>query len=404
MVERRTVLQGALGAALVGTGARAQTASQTGPIRVGVLTDMSTWGRDNGGPGAVYAVNQAVAEIGGKVAGRPIQVLSGDHKMLPDLGLSIAREWFDDGVDAVSSLSNSAVGLAVSALAASRNRIALNSASGTSEMTNSKCNNRTVCFTYDTYALAKVTADALSKQGAKTWYFVGADYTFGKQLIADTTMFVERNGGKVLGTALHPPGTTDFSAFLLQAQASGADVIALANTGTDCTNALKQAQEFGLTRKGQRMTGLAMFDTDVIAAGLGVAQGTLMVTSAWGAMSPEALAWTKAYHAAVGLVPTMLQLGDYGVVKHWLRAIEAAGSAEAGLVMEKMRALPINDIFCKNATLRADGRVMRPMYLMRVKTPEAAKLPFDYLELVETVPADQAYRPVADSVCPLVKA
>ena len=400
MLHRRTVLRGAATAlSLPALAARAQA----GPIRVGVLTDMSSWGRDNGGPGAVYAVNQAVKEAGGQAAGRPVQVLFGDHKMLPDLGLSLAREWFDSGVDAITDLTNSAVGLAVSALAASRDRIALNSGSGTSDLTNGKCNNRTVCFTYDTYSLAKVTADALARQGAKTWYFVGADYTFGKQLIADTTMFVERNGGKVLGTSLHPTGTTDFSSFLVQAQASGADVIALANTGTDCTNALKQAQEFGVTRKGQRMAALAMFDTDVAAAGLDVAQNTLMVTSAWGAMSPDTLRWTEGYRAAVGTVPTMLQIGDYGVVKHWLRAVEAAGTAEAGPVMAKMQALPINDIFCKDATLRADGRVMRPMYLMRVKTPAQGKLPFDYLDLVETVPAATAYRPVAESACPLVK-
>ncbi len=402
MFDRRTVMLGALGAAVAGAapGARAQG----GPIRVGVLTDMSTWGRDNGGPGAVYAVTQAVKDVGGAVLGRPIEVLTGDHKMLPDLGMSIARQWFDNGVDAVTDLTNSAVALAVSALAASRDRIALNSGAGSSDMTNSKCNNRTVCFTYDTYALAKVVADALGRQGAKTWYFVGADYAFGKQLIADTTMFVNGSGGKVLGTALHPPGTTDFSALLLQAQASKADVIAVANTGTDCTNVLKQAQEFGIARGGQKVVTLAMFDTDVGAAGLEVAQNTLMVTSAWGNMSPEARRWTEGYRAATGLMPTMLQLGDYGVVTHWLKAIAAAGTAEAGPVMAKMQALPIQDIFCRSGTLRADGRVMREMYLMRVKTPAEAVLPYDYLELMGTVKAEDAYRPVKDSACPLVKA
>jgi branched-chain amino acid transport system substrate-binding protein len=403
MLDRRTVMRGTLGATL-SAAAAGRARAETGPIRVGVLTDMSTWGRDNGGPGAVYAVNQAVKDIGGTVLGRPVEVLTGDHKMLPDLGMSIARQWFDSGVDAVTDLSNSAVALAVSALAESRNRIALNSAAGSSDMTNGKCNNRTVCFTYDTYALAKVVADALTKQGAKTWYFVGADYAFGKQLIADTTTFVNAGGGRVLGTALHPPGTTDFSALLLQAQASKADVIAFANTGTDCTNALKQAQEFGISRGGQKVVTLAMFDTDVAAAGLAVAQNTLMVTSAWGNMSPAARTWTEGYHAATGLVPTMLQLGDYGVVKHWLKAIAAAGTADAGPVMAKMQALPIQDIFCRAGTLRADGRVMREMYLMRVKTPQQATLPYDYLELVSTVKAEDAYRPVKDSACGLVKA
>ena len=243
MLDRRTVLGGILGAGVAGGAARAQG---TGPIRIGVLTDMSSWGRNNGGPGAVYAVNQAVKEAGGSVLGRPVEVLVGDHKMLPDLGLSIARAWYDSGVDAITDLENSAVGLAVSGLAASKDKLCLISGSGSSEITNARCNNRTVAFTYDTYSIAKVTSNALAKQGAKTWFFIGADYAFGKQLIADATGFIEAGGGKAVGTALHPAGTTDFSALLLQAQSSKADVIALANTGTDCTNALKQAQEFGI--------------------------------------------------------------------------------------------------------------------------------------------------------------
>ena len=400
MLERRTVMLGALGAAAVARRANAQT----GPIRIGVLTDMSSWGRDNGGPGAVYAVNQAVKEAGAKAAGRPVEVLVGDHKMTPDLGLAIARQWFDMGVDAITDLENSAVGLAVSALAASKDKVCLISGSGSSDITNGRCNNRTVAFTYDTYSIAKVTADALAKQGAKTWFFIGADYAFGKQLIADATGFIEAGGGKVLGQALHPAGTADYSALLLQAQSSKADVIALANTGTDCTNALKQAQEFGIARGGQKVATLAMFDTDVVGAGLEVAQNTLMVTSAWGNMSPAAREWTQGYYMSTGLMPTMLQLGDYGVVKHYLKAVEAAGTADAGLVMAKMRELPIADIFCKAGTLRADGRVMREMYLMRVKSPSQAKLPYDYLELVGTVAAEDAFRPIKDSVCPLVKA
>ncbi len=404
MLGRRTVMQGALGAAMIGPAAVRAQGTGTGPIRVGVLTDMSSWGRDNGGPGAVYAVNQAVKDIGGTVAGRPIEVLVGDHKMLPDLGMSIARQWLDAGIDAITDLENSAVALAVSGLCASKDKIALISGAGSSDITNARCNNRTVAFTYDTYAIAKVTADALAKQGAKSWFFIGADYAFGKQLIADATGFIVAGGGRALGTALHPPGTTDYSALLLQAQSSKADVIALANTGTDCTNALKQAQEFGIARGGQKVATLAMFDTDVVAAGLAVAQNTLMVTSAWGNMSPEARRWTEGYFAETRLMPTMLQLGDYGVVKHWLKAVAAAGTADAGAVMAKMQAIPIQDIFCRAGTLRADGRVMREMYLMRVKTPAQAVMPYDYLELVGTVAPEDAYRPVKDSVCPLVKA
>ena len=261
-----------------------------------------------------------------------------------------------------------------------------------------------MAFTYDTYSIAKVTADALAKQGVRTWFFIGADYAFGRQLIADATGFIVAGGGQVLGSALHPAGTTDFSALLLQAQASKADAIALANTGTDCTNSLKQAQEFGIAAGGQRLATLAMFDTDVLAAGLAVAQNTLMVTSAWGNMSPQALAWTKGYHAATGLPPTMLQLGDYGVVKHYLKAVAAVGGTDAGAVMAKMQALPIEDIFCRHATLRRDGRVMRDMYLVRVKSPADAKLPYDYLDLVSTVPAADAFRPAAQSACGLLRA
>ncbi len=396
MLNRRAVLGGLLGSVAAGAGY-----AQGRPLRIGVLTDMSSWGRDNGGPGAVYAVQQAVKDAAGTI-GYPVEIVVGDHKMLPDVGLRIAREWFDGGVDAITDLENSAVGLAVSALAAEKDRVCLISGSGSSD--NARCNNRTVAFTYDTYSIAKVTADALTRQGVKTWFFIGADYAFGRQLIADATSFIVAGGGRVLGSALHPAGTTDMSALLLQAQASKADAIALANTGTDCTNALKQAQEFGIAQSGQRIATLAMFDTDVVAAGLPVAQNTLMVTSAWGNMSPAARRWTEGYHAATGLMPTMLQLGDYGVVRHYLKAVAAAGSTDAGAVMAKMRDLLIQDIFCRAGSLRRDGRVMREMYLMRVKTPAEAVLPFDYLDLVGTIPAADAFRPAMDSACPLLKA
>ena len=398
MLKRRSVLLGAAGIAAAAPGVRAQDK----PIRIGVLGDMSTWGRDNSGPGAVYAVKQAVQDAGGSAAGRPVQVLQGDHKMVPDLGMQIAREWFDDGVDAVADLTNSAVALAVSALAAERNQIALNSGAGSGDMTNARCNSRTVCFTYDTYALSKVMTTALAKQGVKSWYFIGADYAYGKQLIADASGFIKAQGGTVLGTSLHPSGATDYSSYLLQAQASGADAIGVANTGTDCTNVLKQAREFDIGAK-QKLATLSMFDTDIAAAGLDVTGGALMVTSAWDSMSPETLKWTEAYRAAVGTIPTMLHFGDYGAVTHYLKAINAAGTAEPGAVMAKMQELPIHDIFCNHGTLRKDGRVMRDMFLMRVKTQAQGKLPFDYLELAETVAADQAFRPPSESVCPLLR-
>jgi branched-chain amino acid transport system substrate-binding protein len=380
----------------------ARADSQT--IKIGVLTDMSSWGRDNGGPGSVYAANAAVREAGGEIGGRKIEILVGDHKMIPDVGVSIARKWFDeDNVDVITDLEHSAIALGVSDLAVRKNRIALMSGPGASEITNARCNARTVQFTYDTYALGKVMAKAIAAQGAKTWYFITADYAFGKQLQADTTRFVEEGGGKVLGASLHPAGTPDFSALLLQAQSSGADVIAFANTGTDCTNCLKQAKEFGLATGGKRIAGLSMFLTDVGAAGLDVAQGAYMTVSDYWDMNPEAAAWSQGYLKSVGMMPTMLQTGTYGALVHYLKAVKAAGTPEAGAVMAKMQELRINDIFTKDAVLRKDGRVVRDMYLAQVKTPAESKKPWDFLKIVQTVPGADAYRPVSESVCGLLK-
>jgi branched-chain amino acid transport system substrate-binding protein len=405
LVGRRALLQGVAAAPLLATPliARAQGTSASQPIRIGVLTDMSTWGRDNGGPGSVFAANKAAQDFRNEVAGRKVEILVGDHQMSPDTGMTIARKWFDQGVDAITDVPNSAIGLGVMSLAKERNKIALFSGPGSSEITNKSCNDRTVQFTYNTYALAKVTTSALAEAGAKTWFFISADYAFGKQLEADATAFIQAQGGKVLGHALHPTGTSDFSAFLLQAQASKADVIALANTGTDCTNCLKQASEFGLGKGGQRITGLSMFLTDVHAAGLPVAQNALMTVSAYWDMNPPTRAWGKEYLAKVGIMPTMLQIGVYGVVGHYLKAVQAANTTDAGAVMEKMRALRINDAFVKDAWLRADGQVIRDMYLMRVKTPEQSKYPWDYLEIVRTVKGEDAFRPASASACPLLK-
>lgn len=401
--RKRTLMAGLAGAATLAAPALRRATAQGAPIRVGVLTDMSTWGKDNGGPGAVWAVNKAVREFGGSAAGRPVEVRVGDHQMSPDLGMSIARRWLDEGVDAITDLENSAVALGVSNLCHQRDRIALVSGAGSSELTNGRCNNQTVCFTYDTYSISKVAADALARQGARTWFFITADYAFGKQLQADATGFFEAAGGKVVGAAAHPSGTTDFSSLLPQARASKADVVALANTGTDCTNALKQAAEFGVSRGGQRVAALPMFDTDIMAVGLQGAQDTLTVTSAWADMNDETRAWAAGYQAAVGLVPTMLQIGDYGVTLHYLKAVRAAGTAEPGRVMAKMRELPIEDAFVKGAALRMDGRVMRDMHLMRVRKPAEAKPPFGYMELVGTVRAEDAFRPASVSACPLLR-
>ena len=400
---RRTFL-GTAAASLLAAPALRRAAAQGRPLRIGLLTDMSSWGRDNGGPGSVYAAQAAVREAGGEVAGRKVEVIVGDHQMSPNTGLAIARKWIDEGgVDAIADVPNSAIAFGVSGLCKEKDRIALFSGPGSSELTNARCNDRTVQFTYNTYATAKVTSTALMAQGVKTWYFISADYAFGKQLQADATAFIEAAGGKVLGGALHPTGTTDYSALLLQAQASGADVVALANTGQDCTNALKQAAEFGLTQGGKRMAALGMFLTDVHAAGLEVAQNTLFTTAAYWDQSPQAAEWSRGYLAEVRLMPTMLQTGVYGAVRHYLKAVAAAGAADAGAVMAKMRELPIDDAFTRHARLREDGQVIRDMFLARVKTPKQSKGPWDYLEIVQTVKGEDAFRPVAKSACPLLK-
>ncbi|MBC7801192.1 MAG: ABC transporter substrate-binding protein [Gemmatimonadaceae bacterium] len=399
-LDRRTLLAAAAAAPLA---MPAIARAQGTPLRIGVLTDMSSWGRDNGGPGSVYAVNQAIADMGGVVGGQKVEVLVGDHKMTPDLGIQIARRWFDSGVEAVADCPHSAIALGVSALAQEKNRLALFSGPGSSDITNSRCNARTVQFTYDTYATSKVTTTALMGQGARTFFFVTVDYAFGKSLQADATSFIQAGGGRVVGSVTHPAGTTDFAGLLLQAQASKADVIALCNTGQDCTNALKQAQEFGLARAGQKMAALGMFLTDVHGAGLGIAQNTLFATADYWDMNDATRTWSRAYLASVGQMPTMLQSGTYGVALHYLRAVQAAGTTEAGAVMAQMQAQPVDNIFIRNASLRGDGRVVRGMYLARVKTPEESKAPWDYLELVREVAAADAVRPVSESVCPLLR-
>lgn len=403
-IGRRRVVQAAVGSALLTMPTLRRAAAQSQPLRIGVLTDMSSWGRDNGGPGSVHAANAAAKEFKGEVAGRKVEIVVGDHKMSPDVGMTIARSWFDEGgVEAIADVPNSAIALAVSGLCKDKNRIALLSAPGSSELTNARCNDRTVQFTYNSYATTKVTTSALMAEGAKTWFFITADYAFGKQLQADATHFIEQGGGKVLGSAVHPTGNSDFSALLLQAQSSGADVLALANSGTDCTNTLKQAAEFGLTQGSLKMAGLGMFLTDVHAAGLEVAKNTHYATAFYWDMNSQAAEWSKGYLAQVGLMPTMLQIGVYGVVLHYLKAIAAAGTSDAGAVMAKMQELPIQDIFTKQAKLRADGQVIRDMYLARVKTPQQSKGPWDYLELVRTVRGEDAYRPASESLCPLLR-
>ena len=373
-------------------------------VRIGVLTDLSSWGRDNSGPGSVEAAKMALEEFGPTVLGKPIEIISADHQMKSDVGIQIARNWFDAGkVDAVVDIPNSAIAIAVHNLAKDRNKIALLSGPGASTLTDELCSPNTVHFTYDTYALAKVTASAVVAGGGKSWFFITADYAFGNQLEQDATRFIKASGGTVLGGVRHPTNTADFSSFALQAQNSKAEVVAFANAGHDTDNSIKQSGEFGLVKGGQKLVGLLMFDTDVHAIGLDAAQGTYLTTASYWNMDDKTRAWSKKFFARTKVMPTMIQTGVYGSVLHYLQAIKAAGTDDPAKVMAKMRELPIEDTFVHGGKLREDGRVIRDMYLARVKKPSESKEPWDYLEIVKTVKGDDAFRPVSESKCPLLK-
>src|SRR3984885_9760430 len=312
--------------------------------------------------------------------------------------------WFDNGkVDAVADIPNSAIAIAVHNMVRERNKIALLSGPGASSLTNELCSPNTVHFTYDTYALSKVTASAVIKEGGKSWFFVTLDYAFGHQLKADATHFIKELGGTVLGSVRHPTNTADFSSFALQAQSSKADVVAFANAGQDTDNAIKQSGEFGLVQGGQKLVGLLMFDTDVNAIGLQSAQGTYMTTASYWNMDNKTRAWSKKFYERTKVMPTMIHTGVYGSVLHYLKAIRASGTDDPAKVMAKMRELPIEDVFVHGGKLREDGRVIRDMYLAKVKTPAQSKEPWDYLEIVKTVKGEDAFRPVAESKCPLLQ-
>lgn len=382
--------------------ARAQVSDDV--VRIGVLTDLSSWGRDNSGPGSVEAAKMAVEEFGKTVLGKPIEIISADHQMKTDVGTTLARGWFDnEKVDAIVDIPNSGIAIAVHNMVRERNKIALLSGPGASSLTDELCSPNTVHFAYDTYALSKVTAAAVVKEGGKSWFFVTADYAFGHQLERDATRFVKEMGGTIVGGVRHPTNTADFSSFALQAQASKSDVVAFANAGQDTDNAIKQSGEFGLVKAGQKLVGLLMFDTDVHAIGLNAAQGTFLTTASYWNMNEATRAWSKKFYAKTNVMPTMIQVGVYGSVLHYLKAIKAAGTDDAQKVMAKMRELPIEDTFVHGAKLREDGRVIRDMYLAKVKKPSESKEPWDYLDIVQTVKGEDAYRPISESKCPLLK-
>ena len=381
----------------------AQAQVSDGVVKLGVLTDMSSLYSDATGKGSLVAAQMAVADFGGKVLGKPIEVISADHQNKPDIGANIARRWYDEEkVDAVVDVPTSSIALAIQQISKDKDRVFLMSGPGSSDLTGPACSPTGVQWTYDTYALSHVAGKAMVERGEDTWFFITADYAFGHALERDAAEVVKASGGKVLGSVKVPLNTADFSSFLLQAQASGAKVVGLANAGGDTQTAIKQAAEFGLQKGGQKLLALLIQITDVHSLGLQTAQGMILTEGFYWDANDEARAFSKRFLDQTHFMPTMIQAGVYSEVTHYLKAIEAAKTDEAKAVVAKMRELPIKDFFAHNARLREDGRMVHDMYLMQVKTPAESKGEWDVYKTLATIPGDQAYRPIDQGGCPLI--
>lgn len=373
-------------------------------VKIGVLTDMSGTYSDLSGPGAVVATKMAIDDfMANEKPNFKVEMVTADHQNKADIASNKAREWFErDGVDVATELVTTSVALAVMKVAKEKDKIALVNGTASATITNKECNDVTVHYTYDTYALANGTASALTKQGGKTWFFLTADYAFGQSLEAEAAKVVTANGGKVLGSVRHPFPGSDFSSYLLKAQQSGAQVVGLANAGSDTTNAIKQASEFGITPK-QTLAGLLMFITDVHSLGLKATQGMYLTTGFYWDRNDDTRAWSRRFFEKQRKMPTMVQAGQYSSVYNYLKAVKAVNSDDTKKVMDYMKKTPINDFFAKNGRIQPNGRMVHDMYLAQVKKPEEAKYPWDYYTIKATIPADQAFTPLKDSTCPLVK-
>ena len=399
----RTLWASLAAAILLGAGS-ASAQYQGGPIKIGVLNDQSGLYSDIAGMGSVWAAKKAVEDYGAAAKGMKVEIISADHLNKPDVGSNIARQWFDvDKVDAIADVPTSSVALAVNEITREKNKVFLAVGPATSDLTGKACSPNTVHWIYDTWALANGTGNALVKQGGDTWFFVTADYAFGHALERDTEAVVLKSGGKVLGKVRHPFPGQDFSSFLLQAQASKAKVIGLANAGGDTINAIKQAAEFGIVEGGQKLAGLLIFITDVHSLGLQTAHGLVFTAPWYWDQNDTNRAFGKEYLAANGRMVTYTVVGVYSSVIHYLRAVEALGShADGKAVIAKMKELPTEDKLMGKGSVRVDGRKIHPMYLFEVKKPEESKGPWDYYKQLATIPADEAFRPLAQGECPLV--
>ena len=385
------------------SGAHAQVSD--GVIKIGVLNDMSSLYADIAGPGSVVAARMAVEDFGASKKAMKVEIISADHQNKPDVGSSIARQWYDvDKVDVIFDVPNSGVALAVNQITRDKGKALIVSGAATADLSGKACSPNTVHWTYDTWMLANGTGNAIVKTGGDTWFFLTADYAFGHALERDTEAVVLKTGGKVLGKVRHPLNTQDFSSFLLQAQSSKAKIIGLANAGGDTTNAIKQAAEFGIVKGGQNLAGLLVFLTDVHGLGLNNAQGLILTESFYWDYNDQTRAFAKRFAAADrGIHPTMVHAGVYAGVLHYLKAVEALNSDDGTKVIQKMKEIPTDDPLFGKGRIRQDGRKVHPAYLLEVKKPSESKYPWDYYKIRATIPADQAFRPEKEGGCSLVK-
>jgi branched-chain amino acid transport system substrate-binding protein len=399
MKKLKSILAGAAALTALALPAAAQT-----NVKIGILTDMSSLYTDLAGAGSVLAARMAVEDFGAAAKGIKVDFVSADHQNKADVGSNIGRQWFDvDKVDVIVDVPNSGVALAINEIAKDKNKVFLVSGAASSGLTGAACSPNTVHWTYDTWALANGTGSAIVKTGGDSWFFLTADYAFGHQLEADTAAVVNKLGGKVLGAVRHPLNANDFSSFLLQAQSSRAKIVGLANAGGDTVNSIKQAAEFGIVRRGQNLAGLLVFLTDVHALGLETAQGLIMTEAFYWDQNDASRAFAKRFSTAnKGIHPTMVHAGVYASVIHYLKAVEAGKSAADGkAVVERMKAMPTDDPLFGKGVVRKDGRKIHDMYLFEVKKPSESKAPWDYYKLRATIPAAEAFRPLADGKCPI---
>ena len=384
-------------------GAQSQDKISDGIVKIGMLLDMSGVYADIVGPGSVIAAKLAIEDFGGKVLGKPIELVVADHQNKADLTASKAREWFDtQKVDMLADVAATAPALAALEVAKQKNKIALFTSAASSRLSNENCSPISVHWTYDTYALAAGTGRGVVKNGGDSWFFLTADYAFGTNLEKDTTDVIKAEGGRVIGAVRHPLNASDFSSFLLQAQASKAKIIGLANAGGDMINAIKAANEFGIT-KNQKLAALLVFINDIHSIGLPVAQGMLLTEAFYWDANEETRKWSRRFFEKHKRMPNMAQAGTYSAITHYLKAVQASGTDETTAVMAKMKALPVNDFMTKNGQIREDGRLIREMYVFEVKKPSESNYPWDYYKLKATIPAEQAFLPLSRSVCPLLK-